>query len=245
VVEVNAPEESTPGFVREVGSECRRAVRTTPQRWLVAITLLLGLLAAVAVAATAQPADRTLATLSVPVQSLMSVTVPFIGILLVTDLRRARRRTAIAPTWTAAIVVAVVIALFGVVVCVLALDVTPQAAPGRWDHAAAIVVGGVLVQCLAELVGTGLGLLIRSPWIAFLASIVLPLGLWFALGAAGIIRPAQAWLTPYASLGKLLSGQMAPLDRAQWLVVLMIWGVGLNVVGARRVRRPTNRGQAS
>src|SRR2546423_1659085 len=80
--------------------------------------------------------------------------------------------------------------------------------PRRWRHAGTVAVGGVLVQVVAQLVGTGLGLLLRSPVVAFLGSIVLPLGLWLALGAVDALRPAREWLTPYASVWHLLSGQM-------------------------------------
>jgi hypothetical protein len=35
----------------------------------------------------------------------------------------------------------------------------------------------------------------------------------------------------------LLSGEMSPLRWAQWLVVFLIWGVGLNAAGAARSNR--------
>jgi hypothetical protein len=44
-------------------------------------------------------------------------------------------------------------------------------------------------------------------------------------------RPA-ARLTPLGSVRNLLSGEMSALRWAQWLCVLLIWGVGLNVLGA-------------
>jgi hypothetical protein len=108
---------------------------------------------------------------------------------------------------------------------------------GRWHHVGTIAVGSVLVQVIAQLVGTGLGLLIRSAVVAFIASIVLPLGLWVVLGATQTLRPAQAWLTPYATAQNLLSGQMGPVNWAQWLVVLLVWGVGLNAAGETIMRR--------
>jgi hypothetical protein len=97
-------------------------------------------------------------------------------------------------------------------------------------------VGSVLVQVVAQLVGTGLGLLLRSSVIAFLASIVLPLGLWFVLGGVDVLRPAQAF-TPYATVQNLLSGEMSAVKWAQWLIVLLIWGVGLNAAGAAWLKR--------
>ena len=98
-------------------------------------------------------------------------------------------------------------------------------------------MGSVLVQVVAGLVGTGLGLLLRSTVVAFLATIVLPLGLFGLLGAVDALRPAQPWLTPLGSVRNLLSGDMTVLRWAQWLCVLLLWGVGLNAVGAAVLKR--------
>ncbi|PWR11549.1 hypothetical protein DKT68_05510 [Micromonospora acroterricola] len=216
-----------------------RALRTPARWWLLAITLLLGLLAAVALTAAAAPGDRTFAALSETVQSLMSVLTPLFGILLVRDLRRAPAAVRVTPTVLAVGLPAVVVGVVGVLVCAVTLALTPAAvADDPWRHAGTIAVGSVLVQVVAGLVGTGLGLLLRSPVVGFLATIVLPLGLYALLGA---VEPAQAWLTPYGSVRNLLSGEMSVLRWAQWLTVLLIWGVGLNAVGAallRRRRRP-------
>ena len=117
--------------------------------------------------------------------------------------------------------------------------------PGPWQHVGTVVAGSVLVQVVAQLVGTGLGMLVRSPVVAFVLSIVLPLGLWLGLGAAGPLRPAQGWLTPYASAQNLLSGGMTPVNWAQWMVLVLLWGVGLNAVGAVVLRRHVGPGRAS
>lgn len=230
--------EASTGLTGTTLDAVRRSVGTRPRQWLVVLTVLAGLSAAVAVSVAAQPADRTFAVLSDPVQSLMSITVPFLGVLLARDLRRFPRAARVAPTLLAATLVAAVIGVFGVLACATTLAVAPSGtAEHPWRHAGTIVVGSVLVQVVAQLVGTGLGLLLRSSIVAFVASIVLPLGLWFALGGVAVLRPAQAWLTPYASVRNLLSGQMSAVAWVQWFVVLLLWGVGLNAVGAARLKR--------
>ena len=130
------------------------------------------------------------------------------------------------------------VAGFGVVLSALAVGVlsTGPAEP-RWAHLVPSAGGGVLVQLLAVLVGAGLGSLLRWRLLAFVASAVLPLGLWWALGTTSLLRPLQGWLTPYANAGNLLSGEMTGVRWAQWVVVLLLWGVGLNVWGRRRLRR--------
>ncbi|MDG6106333.1 hypothetical protein Daura_19590 [Dactylosporangium aurantiacum] len=200
----------------------RQCAGTRARRWLIAVTLLLGAAAAAALGAGAAPQDRTFAALSEPVQSLMSALLPLLGILLVRDVRRAPAAAPFGPTLLAAVLVAAAVGLFGAAACALA-----AAGPHPWRHAALVVVGGVLVQVTAQLVGAGLGLLLRPVPVAFLATF-LPLLLWLALGAAGGLRE---WLTPYATARHLLSGD---LDARAWLRVLtvvVLWPVGLNVAG--------------
>jgi hypothetical protein len=216
------------------------AVGTRPRRWLFGLTLLAGLLTAVSVAMGLRPAERTFTALSEPVHSLMSVAVPLLGILLVRDLWRARGRARLIPTLLATTLLAAAIGVFGVLVCAAVVAIKGSGtADTMWSDAGIIAVGSILVQVVAGLVGTGLALLLRSVVVAFLASIVLPLGLWYLLGAVDILEPAQAWLTPYATVRNLLSGEMSAQNWVQWLVVLLIWGVGLNAVGAARLNRST------
>ncbi|MEV4512272.1 hypothetical protein AB0K00_25320 [Dactylosporangium sp. NPDC049525] len=220
-----------------LGGALRRCVGTRARRWLVAGILLLGAAAAAALGAAVAPPDRTFAVLSDPVQSLMSVLVPLLGILLVRDLRGAPGEARLAPTLSAAVLVAAAFGAFGAAACAVALAVAPaDAAQDPWAHAGVVAVGGVLVQVVAQLIGTGLGLLLRSAPVAFLATF-LPLALWLGLGAVDALRPAQDWLTPYEAARHLLSGVMGTVAWLQWLTVVLIWVVGLNAAGAARTRR--------
>jgi hypothetical protein len=215
----------------------RRSVATRPRQWLLAGTLLLGVVAAAGLAAGSPPEDRTFAMFANAVQSLMSVLTPLTGILLIQDLRRAPGPARFAPTLLAAALLAAAIGVFGGLVAAGALALGPaSSAQQPWQYAATIAVGGVLVQVLAQLTGTGLGLLLRSPAVAFIASIVLPLGLYLVLGSDAL-SPARDWLTPYGALLNLLSGEMTATRWAGWAVAAMIWGLGLNAAGAARLRR--------
>ncbi|MER7444987.1 hypothetical protein [Micromonospora avicenniae] len=230
--------ESTPaGFGAATRAALRRSVGTKPRRWLITITLLLGLLTAVGLTAATPPDELTFATLAHPVQSLMSVAVPFLGILLAHDLRRSPGNVRLAPALLATALLAAAVGLLGALFCAAALALAPEGvAPDAWRYAGNIVLGGVLVQVVARLIGVGLGLLLSSFVVAALASIVLPLGLYGLLGAVGVVRPARAWLTPYATVQNLLAGDMSVLEWAQWVAVLLIWGVGLTAVGMARLR---------
>lgn len=216
--------------------ELRHSVGTPRRKVLVVVTLLLGLLAAVALTMGTPADQRSFATTSTIVQLLMSVTVPFFGVLLTTDRRRAQAR--LPPAILAGATLAVAFALFGMVATAVATAlVSSTVAGGRWQHAGAVAVGSVLVQLIAQLTGTGWGQLVRSPGLAMAATIVVPLGLWLLLGAVEPVRPAREWVTPAANAAHLLSGQMRALNWAQLLVVVLIWDVGLNAYGAYRVSR--------
>jgi hypothetical protein len=216
----------------------RRLIEPRSGRWVAAITLPLGVCAAVAVTAIAHPADRTFAAISDPVQSLMSVPLPYLGVVAGRELRRAPGAARVVPTLLAATLLAVAVGVFGALVSAAALAVAGSTAPDPWRHAGTVAVGGVLVQVVAQFVGTGLGLLLRSSVVAFLGTIVLPLGLWLGLGAVDVLHPARDWLTPYAAARHALSGRMGGLRWVQWLAVFMVWGVGLNAAGLAR-RRPS------
>lgn len=230
--------ETSTGLVPATLAAVRRGVGRGARRRLSGVTLLLGLLPAVAIMAAAPAPDRTFVGLAGAVQLLMSVALPCIGVLLARDVLRSPGTVRVIPTLLGATVLAVAAGAYGVIVCAVVLLVAPSATEGRWDHAAGVVVGSVLVQVVAQLVGTGLGLLLRLVVVACLATLVLPLGLWLVLGAVDVLQPAQAWLTPYAAAQNLLSGQMTALAWVQWLAVALLWGAALNSVGVARLRRP-------
>lgn len=137
------------------------------------------------------------------VQLAISVLVPFTGVLL-------------APRFLTAIGVAVACALIG-------FAIAPS--PGSF------VVGAVLVQVIAQLVGTGSGLLIRRRWVAMAATIVVPMTVTAALTvvAPDLVR----WLTPYGNATSLLAGPPSFVGLA---VVVPLWCVLPNVLGLRRRR---------
>ncbi|SBT48147.1 hypothetical protein [Micromonospora auratinigra] len=231
------PPPGPTGFRSELRAALRRTVATRSRRWLLAVTLLLGVLAAGAVLAGTPPERRTFAGLAEQVQLLMSVPVPFIGALLTGDLRRSAGTARRAPTVLAALLVAVAVGAYGVLVGAGALALAPSGgAPDAWRYAGTIALGGLLVQVVAQFVGTGAGLVLRPFPVAALATVVLPLGLWLLLGAVDVLRPAQEWLTPYANARHLLSGEMSALRRAQCLTVLLLWAALPHTLA--RPRRP-------
>jgi hypothetical protein len=104
--------EASTGLGAATFAALGRAVGTRPRQWLVAVTLLLGVLAAVGMIAAAQPADRRFVSLSNSVQSLMSVTLPFVGVLLARDARRSPGAVPLTPTLLAATLLAGIVGAF-------------------------------------------------------------------------------------------------------------------------------------
>lgn len=224
-------------MVNEVRDGLRRALSSWPRRLLVVGTILLGAGVAVLTAASVSPPERTLSVLLMPAQSAVSILTPLIGIVLVDDLRRARPAGRVLPTLLAGLLVAAVIALLGVPAGLAAATTT--------DGLGRLTLGSVLVQGVALLTGTGLGLLIPSRAFAFVATIVIPLGLWRLLGSIGALESARGWLTQFESARRLLAGGMTPYFWLQFAGMVAIWGVGVNAWGAARLRRTRSGGDCT
>lgn len=224
--------EQAPGFMGQVAGGLRRTVASPGRRWLLGLTLLVGgAYAGLVVALAPMP---SLAALAGPAQLLMSVLVPLTGVLLAHDLIRHRDRLRAAPLLVAAAAYAAGVAVAGFALCVLATAVAPVAELGELRSAASVALGGIGVQVTAQLVGTGFGLLLRRTVVAFLATIVVPLGAWLLLGTADPLTRLQQWLTPFGANPPLLAGAPGATDLAAWTVVLVLWGGLLNGLGVRR-----------
>jgi hypothetical protein len=198
---------------------------------VVAATVLVGAATSLLVGWGAKPAVNTFVEINAPAQSLMSVLLPLSGIMLV---RRLAPEGGRGVRWTLARAAgcAIIVAAVGVAASAGVAAAVP-AATGRWGHAPTAVLGSLLVQLVAQSVGTALGLLVRRTAVAFLATVVLPLGLWFLLGVVPAATPAQAWVTPYAAATRLLSGEVGPVGWLEWLVMAALWTVALNVIALR------------
>jgi hypothetical protein len=148
-----------------------------------------------------------------PVQLAISVAVPFCGVLAVTGRHRPGSDRRLVRTLLAAEALAAGCALVGVLV---AASATAWSG-GTWPPAsrlALLVVGSVLVQLIAQSVGTASGLQVRRPRIAMAATIVVPLGVTVVLRAidsgGGLVR----WLTPYGNAQALPAAGRRPRSRS-------------------------------
>src|SRR4051794_26748880 len=90
------------GFGPSTIAAVRRSAATRPRRWLLAATMVLAVLV---VAALATATDGTFADISATAQSVVSILVPFVGILLVSDLRGPDDSATLMPTLAAAALV--------------------------------------------------------------------------------------------------------------------------------------------
>lgn len=205
---------------------------------LTAATLLLGAGTALVVARS----DPAFHDVLEPVQLAMSVLVPFFGVLAVTDLHRPRTSTdgRLAPRLLSATGLAVVFALAGTL---LAAGATVWA-DGAWPPAqrtAALVTAAALVQVIAQLTGTGWGLLLRRPAVAMAATIVVPMSTTVLLTAIDPRGDLVRWLTPYGNARSLLAGTPTPRTLAALGVGVLLWCVVPNALGARHITRGTTR----
>jgi hypothetical protein len=192
-------------------------------RVIAGVTGVVGVLGAVLGQAGTAEADRTFASATGFAQSLISVGVPFIGAVA-----GARRERAL---YKLALGYAVGLAAVGVVASILVALLVPSAAEDVWRHAPILVIGAFVTQIVAQLVGTGLGLLIGRGWLAALLTIASPLGLYAVLPS-----DARQWLTPYGSAQLWWKGEFDGSDVLPFLVMLAVWGLALNVAGQYAVR---------
>jgi hypothetical protein len=166
-------------------------------------------------------------------QSVISIGVPFVTGVLGARCR-GRAPLEVARLLPVVLGYAVIMAVAGVVITV----VVTAATGGSWELAGAAILGSVVAQAVASLIGLGLGTLIGRPVIAALATIILPLGLLLLLG---LIAPAaQPWLTPFPNASRWWSGTMAVDGLPPFLVMVLLWCVALNAAGwIVQSRRPS------
>ena len=235
--------------------ELRQTAGSRARRWLLIASGAVGLLTAGLVAFTGPARDHTFAVISFYTQSAISLPLPFVSILIMTQEfgRRARSTTpasassrdaTITAKLLASALIAVAGASYGVLISVLATSAAALPADqDRWDAAGLIILGSVLVQLIAQLSGAGWGLLLGSSVLAIVADVVVPLGLWIVTGAVPGVQGVQAWLAPFASVRNVLSGHMDAQRWAQVGLIVLVWVIALNAAGIFRVRRLGQSGE--
>lgn len=157
-------------------------------------------------------------------QSVISIGVPMVTAVLGARCR-GRAPLAVARLLPVVLGFAVIMAVVGVVITV----VVTVATGGTWELAGPAILGSFVAQSVASLIGLGLGTLIGRPIIADLLTIILPLGLLLLLS---LLAPAaQPWLTPFPNASRWWPGTMAVDGLPPFLVMVLIWCVGLNAAG--------------
>jgi hypothetical protein len=234
--------------------ELRKSANSRARRWLLIVSGVVGLLSAGLVAMTGPAQDHTFAVISFYTQSAISLPLPFVSVLIMTQEfgRRASSEAfasgtpldaIVAAKLLASAIIAVGGAAFGILISFVATSAAaPAANERRWDALGMIILGSVLVQLIAQLSGAGWGLLLRSSALAIVADVVAPLGLWIIAGLIPSLRGVQAWLAPFSSVRDLLSGQMDAQAWVQTGVIALVWVVALNAVGIFRLHRLSESG---
>lgn len=200
----------------------------SPRLPIILISVITAIAAAVATALAGLGGAATFAGSSAIAQSIVSIGVPMVTAIIGARCR-GRAPLTVARLLPIMIGYAVIMAAIGLLITAV---VTALAAGGtdRWALAGPIIPGVIVVQTVASLIGLGLGTLIGRPIIADLMTIILPLGLYLLLGL--VVPAAQPWLTPFPNASRWWSGTMTLDALPPFLVMVLIWVVGLNVAGA-------------
>ena len=241
--------QSHPAPTVELGqlifAELRRAITARAARWLLIASAVVGASTAVLVTFPLGEAG-TFSAASYYVQSAISLPLPWVSIVMMNDLSRRTSSTSASPPFgrrvaakqLASAVIAIIGASYGIALSSLVTSLSAATVSNaQWKGFGSVVFGSILVQLIAQLCGAGFGLLIMSTETAIVADVVVPLGLWLLTGAFPALHGVQAWVTPFASVGHLLSGHMDGRAWAQVVVVVLIWVVALNAAGVFRRRR--------
>lgn len=212
---------------------------------LLCVVATAGVAAATTIGASSDGAPSTFAESARLVQSAVSIPLPFLGVLLATDVRAValdpgstseQRRRLLWARLTSSAIAAVGVAVIGVV----AVSLATAASGGAWTAVPQIVLASLVVQLVTQFIGFAFGLLIRPAWLAMLVDACVPVGLWAAAGLGGLVT-AQQWLFPYDSVNDLISVRATAIDWAQEAVVVAVWVAGLTALawarlGSRRRR---------
>lgn len=201
------------------------------RRVLVVLTVASGAATAVLLTALVRPGLPS-AAVNALVQLLMSVFIPFGGVLAVQGAvgdSLARMVIAIARS----VLLAGGFALYGLGVSVLA-GASVGLAPDLGTFGR-LLLASVAVQVLAQLVGTGLGLLVRGPVLASALTVVVPLGVSVALTAIDPSGSLSERATPFGGASGLLA--LTSGAWPNWWPIAGVWGVGLNAFVLLRYER--------
>ncbi|GAA0607474.1 hypothetical protein HPO96_31640 [Kribbella sandramycini] len=196
-------------------------------RVIAVVTVAIGVLGAVAAQLGAAEADRTLALAATTALSIISIGLPFIG----AQIGVRYRRTAAQPAYREAYVWALLLGAIGLAAALLIAVLIPSSSGDQWQYAPVIVLGAFVTQLVAQTTGIGLGVLLGRAWIAGVLTIVIPLGLYFALPES-----VRAFFAPYASAQLWWSGEFGLGDLLPFLVMVALWGPVLHFVAWSRTK---------
>jgi ABC-2 type transport system permease protein len=134
--------------------ELRKSAGTPACRWLLIVSGVAGLLSAGLVAFFGSAQDHTFSAISFYTQTTISLPLPFVSVLLMTQDFGRRMPTThasrssdviIAAKLLASVIIAIAGAAYGVLISVLGTSAAaPAAAEGRWDAIGVIILGSGL-----------------------------------------------------------------------------------------------------
>ncbi len=236
------------GLARLTRIELRKSVDTRAGRWLLFTLALVGVAMTLLAALTGAAKDHTFQNSVSAVEGVVSLLLPVIGILLVTSewsQRTAlqtfalvpRRNRIAAAKLLAGSVLAVGVAVVGLVLSLLGTALTSHPDNGTWHLAIPVALGSVVVQLVSLLTGMAFGLLLLNTAAAIVVNFVVPLAWAVVAGSVHGLHGVQPWLDSTQPSTYLLEGDLTPNHWAQIGVNTLVWVVALLAAGLVRLRR--------
>jgi len=233
--------------------ELRKATDTRAGRWLLLVVAAIAIMVAAITAFAGKEKGHTLQNVLANTTSFSALLLPVLGVLLVTSewsQRTAlttftlvpRRGRIVAAKTVAGGLLAVAASAVCVLVAIGATAVTSHPSgphPGTWHHAAAVIIGSLVVQVLYVLLGIGFGLLFLNTPFAIVVYFALPTAWSILTGSVKALDSVGKWANPSTAWGHLTDENVGGTLWLKAAVAAAIWVVVPLVAGTVRVlRRP-------
>ena len=237
-------------LARLVQVELRKATDTRAGRWLLLVVAAIAIMVAAITAFAGKEKGHTLQNVLANTTSLSALLLPVLGVLLVTSewSQRTtftlvpRRGRIVAAKTLAGGLLAIAAGIVCTLVAVGATAVTSHPSgphPGTWHHAAAVIIGGLIVQIMYVLLGIGFGLLFLNTPFAIVVYFALPTAWSILTGSVKALDSVGKWANPSTAWGHLTDENVGGTLWLKAAVAAAIWVVVPLVAGTVRVlRRP-------
>lgn len=236
-----------PGFVRLTEIELRKAVDTRAGFWLLAATLVLTVVAAVARVTAGEADQHTFRAVLEMALAPTNVLLPIVGVLLITSEWSQRtalstfaqvpnRMRLLAAKCAAGVSLGLAFFVPAVLISAAAVAVLGDGAPGQWSFGADLWLQYILFVVIGMAMGLALGAACLASAPAIVTYFAAPTVVALLTGFKSL-EPALKWIDPSATSTPLTAGPISSEDAAHLITATLVWVVLPMAIGIWRINR--------